>query len=96
MLNRGLNFSILPEKLNFTQVLVDLAKFERLMEWKEFWHDKPADEPYVPPLFKKQKHNRPKNPSPTPLNNVEYPGGNFHVYLQEASNGCQHKYQCFQ
>ena len=63
VLNRGLNFSILPEKLNFTQVLVDLAKFERLMEWKEFWHDKPADEPYVPPLFKKQKHNRPKNPS---------------------------------
>ena len=63
VLNRGLNFSILPDKLNFTQVLVDLAKFERLMEWKEFWHDKPSDVPYVPPLFKKQKTNRPENPS---------------------------------
>ena len=63
VLNRGLNFSILPDKLNFTQVLVDLAKFERLLEWKEFWHDEPSDEPYIPPLFKKQKTNRPKNPS---------------------------------
>ena len=63
VLNRGLNFSVTPDKLNFTQVLVDLAKFERVMEWKEFWHDQPSDAPYVPPLFKKQKTNKPKNPS---------------------------------
>ena len=34
-----------------------------IMEWKEFWHDQPSDAPYVPHLFKKQKTNRPTNPS---------------------------------
>ena len=63
MLNRGLNFSIISEKFNFTQVLLDLAKFERLLEWMEFWHDQPSDDPFVPPLFKKQKYNTLRYPS---------------------------------
>ena len=38
VLNRGLNFLILPKKLDITQVLVDWNKFERTMIWTEWWH----------------------------------------------------------
>ena len=38
VLNRGLNFSILPLKLDTTQVFVDFKKFERSVIWHEFWH----------------------------------------------------------
>ena len=31
LLNRGLNFSVLPDKLDITQVLVDWKRFERTM-----------------------------------------------------------------
>ena len=61
-LNRGLNFSVLPQKLNLTQVLADLSKFERTMVWIEFFHDKDDDDDYSgPPLFKEQKTNMPKD-----------------------------------
>ena len=36
VLNRGLNFAILPLKLDLTQVLVDYERFERTMIWQEF------------------------------------------------------------
>ena len=41
VLNRGLNFSILPLKLNLTQVLVEYQRFERTMLWTEFWANQP-------------------------------------------------------
>ena len=59
-LNRGLNFALLPDNLNITQLLADLDRFERTCEWKEFWHDKESDK--KPSLFKTPKTNRPDNP----------------------------------
>ena len=64
VLNRGLNFAILPLKLNITQVLVDFSRFERTMLWHEFWGNSPKQD-YKPPIFKKEKNNLPKN-HPTP------------------------------
>ena len=64
VLNRGLNFAILPLKLNITQVLVDFAKFERTMLWHKFWADSPKQD-YKSPISKKEKTNLPKN-HPTP------------------------------
>lgn len=67
LLNRGLNYSVLPDKLNLTQVLVDFKRFERSMLWTEFWSGKPKEE-YNPPLFKQQKTNLPrKHPTPQAL-----------------------------
>ena len=40
VLNKGLNFAILPLKLDLTQVLTDFKRFERTMIWKEFWHNR--------------------------------------------------------
>ena len=39
VLNRGLNFCVLPLKLDLTQVLVDFKQFERTISWQEFWHN---------------------------------------------------------
>ena len=61
ILNRGLNFAILPLNLDITQVLVDFKRFERSFVWKEFWFGKNIEEPYVQPLFKTTKTNLPKN-----------------------------------
>ena len=61
LLNRGLNFAILPIKLDLTQLLVDFKKFERSVVWKEFWHGREVEEPYVVPIFRTKKTNFPKN-----------------------------------
>jgi hypothetical protein len=67
VLNRGLNFAILPLKLNMTQVLVDYNRFERTMLWQEFWANSPKTD-YKPPIFKKVKTNLPqKHPAPPGL-----------------------------
>ena len=34
VLNRGLNFSVLPNKLDLTQVLVDYKRYERSAIWR--------------------------------------------------------------
>ena len=36
VLNRGLNFFILPLKLDITQVLADFRRFEITLAWQEF------------------------------------------------------------
>ena len=64
VLNRGLNFSLTPEKLNITQLLADISRFERLLEWKEYWYGKESDSDPGPKLFKQHKTNRPKDPVP--------------------------------
>ena len=61
LLNLGLNFSILPLKLDITQVLVDFKQFERSVIWQEFWFGTDRDKDYKAPIFKSQKRNLPKN-----------------------------------
>ena len=46
LLNRDLNFAILPLKLDLTQVLVDFKMFERSVIWHEFWHGREKDTRY--------------------------------------------------
>ena len=60
LLNRGLNFSILPRKLDITQVLVDYRRFERAAIWKEFWYGKEENEPQKENIFRVKKNNIPK------------------------------------
>ena len=66
LLNRGLNFAVLPLKMDLTQVLVDFKRFERSAIWHEFWYGKEKNRNYKPPIFKKQKRNYPKNYSSPP------------------------------
>ena len=61
LLNRGFSFSILPLKMDLTQVLVDFKRFERSAIWHEFWYGREKVEGYEPPIFKNQKSNLPKN-----------------------------------
>ena len=60
VLNRGLNFCILPMKLDITQVLVDWKRFERTMIWTEFWHGS-EDCINKERIFQIKKNNLPKN-----------------------------------
>ena len=61
LLNRALNFSILPLKLNITEVLMEFNRFSRASIWHEYWHGRDRDEEYKLPIFKTQKYNLPKN-----------------------------------
>jgi hypothetical protein len=61
LLNRGLNFSILPLKLDITQVLVDYKRFERSTIWHEFWYGREQIQERKKPIFKTSKSNLPKN-----------------------------------
>ena len=54
-LNRGLNFAILPFKLDLTQVLVDFKYFERTIIWKEFWAAKDQEDGVHPKIIKVRK-----------------------------------------
>jgi hypothetical protein len=62
VLNRGFNFSILPQKIDTTQIEVDLKKFKRSVLWQEF-HFGSDEQKFVPekPFFKQQKSNMPRN-----------------------------------
>ena len=61
LLNLGLNYSVLPNKLDLTQVLVDFRRFERSALWQEFWHNHENKSEYKPSIFKAKKYNIPKN-----------------------------------
>ena len=61
LLNRGLNFAVLPNKLDITQVLVDWKRFERTMIWREWWFGREAVEDIKEQIFKTKKSNLPKN-----------------------------------
>ena len=61
VLNRGLNFSILPKKLDITQIWVDMKRFERSCIWQEFWYGREDQQETQKPIFKLQKTNLPKN-----------------------------------
>ena len=61
VLNRGLNFSVLPGKLDITQILVDWKRFERTMIWKEWWFGKENENENNNIIFKQKKNNLPRN-----------------------------------
>ena len=61
LLNRGLNFSLLPYKLDITQTLVEFRKYERSVIWHEFFYDQEDNQEYSIPIFQEQKTNMPKN-----------------------------------
>ena len=61
VINKGLNFSILPKKLDMTQVWVDIKRFERSCIWQEFWYGRDDQQMKTKPIFKLQKTNLPKN-----------------------------------
>ena len=61
VLNKGLNFVVLPPKLDLTQTLVEHKRFERTMTWIEYFHNQENSEPAKPVIFKTKKHNLPKN-----------------------------------
>ena len=60
LLNRGLNFSILPQKLDITEVFSDLKRFERIMIWQEYWYGKESIKKEGKPIFYEKKTNMPK------------------------------------
>ena len=60
LLNRALNFAVLPLKLDITELVVDFNRYSRAAIWTEYWYGK-EDEEYVKPVFKTLKHNLPKN-----------------------------------
>ena len=70
LLNRGLNFAIMPIKLNMTELLVNYQKFERTVMWIEYWanknneNDDDNEDTKPKDLLKKKKTNLPSNPSP--------------------------------
>ena len=61
LLNRGFNFSILPLKLDLTQVLVDFKRFERSMIWHEYFYGTEIEGETRGKIFKSSKTNLPKN-----------------------------------
>ena len=61
LLGRALNFSVMPLKLDMTEVLVDFNRFARATIWHEYWHGRDIDKEYRKPLFKSQKNNLPKH-----------------------------------
>ena len=60
LLNRGLNFSVMPDKFNLTLVLVDFKKFERSVIWHEYFHDSESNVDFRKRIFKSNKYNLPK------------------------------------
>ena len=61
LLTHALNFSLLPIKLDITQLLVDFNRFSRAVIWAEYWFESEQDKNYTAPLFKTKKLNLPKN-----------------------------------
>ena len=61
LLNRALNFAVLPLKLDITEMLVDFNRFARAAFWQEYWYRRDINEPYAKPIFKSHKINLPKN-----------------------------------
>ena len=61
ILNKALNFSVLPQKLDITHVLVDFNRFARSTIWQEYWFGRETENQHSNPIFKQRKTNLPKN-----------------------------------
>ena len=57
----GVNFSIFPNNLDLTQVLVDFKYFERTMIWWKFWFGREEKDKMTKQIFQVKKSNLPKN-----------------------------------
>ena len=64
LLNRALNFAVLPLKLDITEVLVDFNRFSRAVIWQEYWYGREKDPNFPKNIFKSKKNNLPKNIPP--------------------------------
>ena len=53
VLNRGLNFSVLPSNIDITNRLVDWKRFGRTMVWKEWWFGRESEKEIQTPILKK-------------------------------------------
>ena len=60
VLNRGLNFAILPSKLDITEVYVNLRRLDRAAIWQEFFYSRESDT-QLNQIFRTHKTNLPKN-----------------------------------
>ena len=68
ILNKRLNFCVVPQKVNITELLGDNEKFDRRMKWKEVFKDEEPNENWKPDLFpiqKEQFQQMSVNPSKT-------------------------------
>ena len=54
LLNRALNFSVQPHRLDITQFLVDFNRFARSAIWQEYWFGKDTENQPSEPIFKKK------------------------------------------
>ena len=64
LLNRGLNFSIVPNKMDLTQVLTDFKRFERSIIWFKYWYGRDSDHEREKLIFRTENNNMPKNYTP--------------------------------
>jgi len=87
VLNRGLNFCVMPNKLDLTQVLMEFRKFERTMIWQEFWHG--TDTETTVPIFKSNKTNLPKKHKTPP--NLKIYLSSFKSEIMDPQNRQQAK-----
>ena len=67
LLNKGLNFSVLPDKIDNTQILTEHERFEWTMFWKSFWIEKnnPIRDNEKVHIFRSKKNNFPRNFKPS-------------------------------
>merc|ERR1712129_467230 len=87
VLNRGLNFCVMPNKLDLTQVLMEFRKFERTMIWQEFWYG--TDTETTVPIFKSNKTNLPKKHKTPP--NLKIYLSSFKSEIMDPQNRQQAK-----
>ena len=59
VLNKGLNYSVLPSKVDNTLILAEHKKFERTILWRQFWADRDSTQNSTIPIFNLNKTNFP-------------------------------------
>ena len=59
VLNKGLNYSVLPSKVDNTLLLAEHKKFERTILWRQFWADRDSTQNNTIPIFNLNKTNFP-------------------------------------
>ena len=55
--NSGLNYSILPNKLDITQILVEFRKYERAAIWQKFHQWRQDNREFEEHIIKKGEKN---------------------------------------
>lgn len=89
LLGRGLNFSVLPKKLDTTQVMVDFERFKRSMIWSEFMYGREEQEELQSdPIFKSLKTNLPKKTTVS-LKILKYSSMQFNQSFMTLRTGTQ-------